>query len=57
VLPPIGFAIQSRGALLIQDMPWLVLALLAVALPLAIALVSWLVPPRKAELTRRTAIA
>ena len=57
VLPPIGFAIQSRDTLLIHDVPWLVLALLAVALPLAIALVSWLVPPRKAELTRRTAIA
>jgi putative ABC transport system permease protein len=57
VLPPIGFAIQSRGLLLIADIPWAVLALLAVALPLAIALVSWLVPPRRAELTRRTAIA
>lgn len=57
VLPPIGFAIQSRDVLLISDVPWLVLALLAVALPLAIAVVSWLVPPRKAELTRRTAIA
>ncbi|QNA92304.1 hypothetical protein [Microbacterium sp. Se63.02b] len=57
VLPPIGFAIQSRDVLLISDIPWLVLALLAVALPLAIATVSWLVPPRKAELTRRTAIA
>ena len=57
VLPPIGFAIQSRGALWISDIPWFVLALLAVALPLAIAVVSWLVPPRTAELTRRTAIA
>ncbi|MGV2903215.1 ABC transporter permease, partial [Microbacterium sp. AGC62] len=57
VLPPIGFAIQSRGVLLIPDIPWGVLALLAVALPLAIAAVSWLIPPRRAELTRRTAIA
>ncbi|WP_091033921.1 ABC transporter permease [Microbacterium oxydans] len=57
VLPPIGFAIQSRGFLLIPDIPWAVLALLAVALPLAIAAVSWLIPPRRAELTRRTAIA
>lgn len=57
VLPPIGFAIQSRDSLQISDMPWLVLTLLTVALPLAIATVSWLVPPRKAELTRRTAIA
>lgn len=57
VLPPIGFAIQSRGVLLVPDIPWAVLALLAVALPLVIALVSWLIPPRRAELTRRTAIA
>ncbi|WP_435743897.1 FtsX-like permease family protein [Microbacterium sp. PMB16] len=57
VLPPIGFAIQSQGRLLIADMPWVVLALLAIALPLAIAVVSWLVPPRAAELTRRSAIA
>ena len=57
VLPPIGFAIQSRGTLQISDIPWFILALLAVALPLAIAVVSWLVPPRTAELTRRTAIA
>lgn len=57
VLPPIGFAIQSRGTLLIPDIPWAVLAVLAIALPLTIAVVSWLVPPRRAELTRRTAIA
>ena len=57
VLPPIGFAIQSWGALDIGDMPWLVLAGLAVVLPLAIAFVSWAVPPRRADLTRRTAIA
>jgi len=39
------------------DLPWAWLALLAVGLPLAIALVSWLVPPRHPDLTRRTAIA
>ncbi|MGM7678159.1 FtsX-like permease family protein [Microbacterium sp. A94] len=57
VLPPIGFAIQSRGDLIVSDMPWLVLALLAVALPLLIAVASWLVPPRAPDLTRRTVIA
>ncbi|PRB19268.1 FtsX-like permease family protein [Microbacterium sp. MYb62] len=57
VLPPIGFAIQSWGALQMDDIPWLALGALVVALPLAIALVSWSVPPRRAELTRRTAIA
>ncbi|MFB7250271.1 ABC transporter permease [Microbacterium sp. NPDC056234] len=57
VLPPIGFAIQSRGTLLVEDIPWLELGLLAVALPLSIAVVSWLIPPRAPDLTRRTAIA
>lgn len=57
VLPPIGFAIQSRGVLQVPDIPWLILALLAIALPFSIALVSWLIPPRAADLTRRTAIA
>jgi predicted lysophospholipase L1 biosynthesis ABC-type transport system permease subunit len=56
VLPPIGFAIQSRGDLLVADMPWFVLAALAFALPLLIAAVSWLIPPRTPELTRRTVI-
>lgn len=40
----------------LADAPWLWLALLAVGLPLAIAVVSWLVPPRHPDLTRRTAI-
>ncbi|WP_223586684.1 FtsX-like permease family protein [Microbacterium sp. OVT16B] len=57
VLPPIGFAIQSRGDLLLADAPWTVLALFVLALPVSIALVSWLVPPRRPELIRRTAIA
>jgi len=57
ILPPIGFAIQSQGTLQLSDLPWLVLAALAVALPLAIAAVSWLIPPRRADLIRRTAIA
>jgi putative ABC transport system permease protein len=38
------------------DTPWPWLATLAVGLPLLIAVVSWLVPPRKGDLTRRTAI-
>lgn len=56
ILPPIGFAIQSGHDLRVADIPWAVLAALAVGLPLAIATVSWLVPPRHPELTRRTAI-
>lgn len=57
VLPPIGFAIQSRGDLLVADLPWSALAALAFVLPLLIAAASWLIPPRTPELTRRTAIA
>ncbi|MCR2792166.1 FtsX-like permease family protein [Microbacterium sp. zg.Y625] len=41
----------------LTDLPWVWLTLLAVGLPLAIALASWLVPPRHPDLTRRTAIA
>ncbi|MFK4807875.1 FtsX-like permease family protein [Microbacterium sp. ZW CA_36] len=56
ILPPIGFAIQSQGALLLADIPWQVLGAFCLGLPLAIALVNWLVPPRHPDLTRRTAI-
>ncbi len=56
ILPPIGFAIQSRGTLLLSDIPWQILGLFCVGLSLAIALVNWLVPPRRPDLTRRTAI-
>ncbi|MGK3953462.1 FtsX-like permease family protein [Microbacterium sp. I2] len=56
ILPPIGFAIQSQTDLRVEDIPWWLIASLAVGLPLAIAAVSWLVPPRHPDLTRRTAI-
>ncbi len=57
ILPPIGLAIQSGGSMRLDDVPWAVLIGLAVVLPLGIAAVSWLVPPRRPDLTRRTAIA
>lgn len=56
VLPPIGFSIQSGGQQQISDIPWWLIAALTVALPLAIAVVNWLVPPRHPDLTRRTVI-
>jgi len=56
VLPPIGFAIQSQGSQQLADVPWIVLAGVVVLLPVAIAVANWLVPPRHAGLTRRTAI-
>ncbi|WP_223215078.1 FtsX-like permease family protein [Microbacterium trichothecenolyticum] len=56
VLPPIGFSIQSAGAQQLSDVPWWLIAAVVVALPLAIAATNWLVPPRKPDLTRRTAI-
>ncbi|WP_065571536.1 ABC transporter permease [Microbacterium oleivorans] len=60
ILPPIGFWLQSQTAGLpldLADIPWWLLAALAVALPLGIAAVNWLVPPREPELTRRNVIA
>jgi len=61
ILPPIGFWLQSQtswqGRMDLADIPWLLLLALAVALPVTIALVNWVVPPREPELTRRSAIA
>jgi len=60
ILPPIGFWLQSQTSfepLNLADIPWWLLAALAVALPLGIAAVNWLVPPREPELTRRNVIA
>ncbi|WP_110588536.1 ABC transporter permease [Microbacterium suaedae] len=47
----------TGGGLTVAEAPWGFWALLAFALPVAIALVSWLVPLRQPDLTRRTAIA
>lgn len=60
ILPVWGVIIASQGSYsppLLSDLPWAWLALLGLGLPLAIAVVSWLVPPRHPDLTRRTAIA
>ncbi|CAL4858865.1 FtsX-like permease family protein [Microbacterium sp. MM2322] len=60
ILPPIGFWLQSQTSfepLNLADIPWWLLGALAVALPLGIAAVNWLVPPREPELTRRNVIA
>lgn len=57
ILPPLGIALQAGGTLLPADIPWTVLAALIIALPLSIAVVSWLVPPRRPEMTRRTVIS
>lgn len=56
ILPPIGFVIQAGGNQLLTDVPWVVIAGVVVVLPLGIAVANWLVPPRRPELTRRTAI-
>lgn len=60
ILPVWGIVLASRNSYSppqFIDLPWPWLLLLAGGLPLAIALVSWLVPPRHPDLTRRTAIA
>ncbi|WP_434810842.1 FtsX-like permease family protein [Microbacterium sp. bgisy189] len=56
-IPMWGIAQTSTSIRYWQDAPWLWLAVLAVGLPVLVTVVSWLVPPRKPELTRRTAIA
>jgi putative ABC transport system permease protein len=59
ILPPIGFWLQSQTSqpMTLADIPWWLLAALAVALPVGIAAVNWIVPPRTPELTRRNVIA
>ena len=50
-----GFVFMIDDMRLI-DIPWPWIAGVVVALPLAIAATAWLVPPRSADLTHRTAI-
>ncbi|WP_295819411.1 FtsX-like permease family protein [uncultured Microbacterium sp.] len=60
VLPPLGFVLQSRAtpqALDAVDIWWPTILVVVLGLPLAVAVVNWLVPPRRADLTRRTTIA
>ena len=57
VLPPIGFGAESGSSLSVSNIPWALFVGLAVALPLLVAFVSWLIPPRRTESARRTAIA
>lgn len=61
VLPVFGAVLATPGdatsGMRASDIPWPVLAAIAFALPLAIAAASWLVPPRRPDLSRRTAIA
>ena len=55
-IPVWGFS-QAVSYYDLRDTPWPWLAALALALPAAIAVISWLVPPRHPDITRRTAIA
>ncbi len=57
LIPVWASAQSSADYLHLADLPWPWLGILALALPLAITLVAWLVPPRHPDLTRRTAIA
>lgn len=57
IIPLWGVVLMSRQAVRFADAPWPWLTLLALGLPLVIALANWLVPPRHPDLTRRTAIA
>lgn len=60
ILPVWGVSMAAVGSYnppRFSDMPWLWILATGVALPVIIALVSWLVPPRRPDLMRRTAIA
>lgn len=56
-LIPMWGIVLTIDSLAMADTPWLWLGALALGLPLAIAIASWLVPPRHPDLTRRTTIA
>lgn len=56
VIPVWGLSQTATTYFDFADTPWLWLGLLAIALPIAVTAVAWLVPPRRPELTRRTAI-
>ncbi|MBD3943272.1 FtsX-like permease family protein [Microbacterium sp. NEAU-LLC] len=56
LIPTWGISLSSQDYLRISDAPWLWLAILAVGLPLIMTVAAWLVPPRRPDLTRRTAI-
>ena len=57
LIPMWGITLTQPNELDIANAPWPWLAGLALGLPLAIAAVNWLVPPRHPDLTRRTVIA
>ncbi len=56
-LPMYGIVMGTSDDLHAADTPWPWLAGVALALPIAIAAVAWLVSPRRPDLTRRTVIA
>ncbi|KHK98898.1 hypothetical protein LK09_08570 [Microbacterium mangrovi] len=57
VIPVWGLLSGNTYFRFAQDVPWVWLILLALGLPALVAVVSWAVPPRHPDLTRRTAIA
>ncbi|WP_127472787.1 FtsX-like permease family protein [Microbacterium sulfonylureivorans] len=56
LIPVWGLSQSAATYFDFADTPWLWLAALALALPVAVTAVAWLVPPRHPDLTRRTAI-
>lgn len=56
ILPAWGVVHSTFGALRVEDFPWLLVVGITVGLPLAVAAGAWLLSPRPAVLTRRTAI-
>lgn len=57
LVPVWGAALSSSDGFRPGDLPWPWLGVLAIALPVAIAVIAWLIPPPKPDISRRTAIA
>lgn len=55
IIPAIAL-VMSESAFLLRDIPLLWIGALVVGLPLLMAAAAWLVPPRRADLTRRNAV-
>lgn len=58
ILPVWGVTLMGMGSdTRMSDVPWPLLAVLGIGLPVAIAAVSWLVPPQSPDLSRRRTIS
>ncbi|WP_433676682.1 FtsX-like permease family protein [Microbacterium gorillae] len=55
IIPAIAL-VMSESAFLLRDIPLLWIGMLVIGLPILMAAAAWLVPPRRVELTHRSAV-